>query len=186
MTENEHWEQEAPEREKEPVQEAPPGDVAENAAEATGNEANLQEAEISELKNRLLRLQADYDNFRRRSREDMQQLSIFVSVELLSKFLPVLDNFKRAIASGAGQDAESLQKGIDLIFRQFEKAMRDAGVEEVTALGVQFDPNLHEAVMRCENADLPDGQIDMVLEEGYKLKDKVIRHSKVRVVNNSN
>ncbi len=148
------------------------------------DELAAKTAEADELKNRLLRLQADYDNFRRRSREDMQQLSIFVSAELLGKFLPVLDNFKRAADSNSTKDAENLRKGIELIYRQFEKAMQDAGVEEIASLGAQFDPNLHEAVMRCENSELPDGQIDMVLEEGYKLKDKVIRHSKVRVVNN--
>ena len=140
--------------------------------------------EIEELKEKLLRKQAEFDNFRRRTREEAQQLSTYVAAGIIKNFLPVLDNFARAFETADTQDAESLKKGMELIYRQMEKSLTDAGVEKVIALGEQFSPDWHEAVMNNQNPDLPDGQIDMVFEEGYKIRDKVIRHSKVRVISN--
>ena len=141
--------------------------------------------QVAELTARLQRLQADFDNFRRRSRAEAEQLSLYVTARLMNDFLPVMDNFERALSAGEGQDADSLRKGLEMIYRQLEKSMADAGVERIEALGAQFSPELHEAVMSSPNHDLPDGQIDLVCETGYRLKSRVIRHSKVRVVNNS-
>ena len=141
--------------------------------------------EIDELKDKLLRKQAEFDNFRRRTREEAEQLSTYVSSNVIKNFLPVLDNFGRALETSNSEDAESLKKGMDLIYRQMEKSITDAGAQKIPALGEQFSPDLHEAVMNSQNPDLPDGQIDMVFEEGYKINDRVIRYSKVRVVNNS-
>ncbi len=144
-----------------------------------------KQGEIDDLQTRLLRLQADFDNFRRRSRTEMEDLSQCVMADVVGKFLPVLDNFYRALSNDKPQDAESLRQGLELICRQFEKSMEDVGAEKIVALGEQFDPKLHDSVMRSENDQLADGQIDTVFEEGYKIKDKVIRPSKVRVVSNS-
>ena len=144
-----------------------------------------QKKEIESLKGRLLRLQADFDNFKRRTKEDSEKLALFVSADLISMFLPVADNFERAISTSETQDADSLRKGMELIFRQFEKSFKDVGVEKIPALGEEFSPDLHEAVMSAPNSDLADGTIEAVFEDGYKIKDKVIRHSKVKVVNNS-
>ena len=164
--------------------EAPP--EQEPADDAAVDETAAARKEVEMLTVRLQRLQADFDNFRRRSRTEAEQLSLFVSAGLVGRFLPVMDNFERALASSAdNQDAESLRKGFELIYRQLEKGLTDAGVEKINALGEQFSPQLHEAVMRSQNPDLPDGQIDCVVETGYRLKEKVIRPSKVRVVNNS-
>jgi molecular chaperone GrpE len=140
--------------------------------------------EVEELQTRIQRLQADFENFRRRSRSETAQISSFVSAQSAAKFLPVADSLERALVSTA-QDAESLRKGLDLIYRQMEKALQDVGLEKIVALGEQFSPELHEALMNTQNPELPDGQIAMVFEDGYKMQDKVIRHSKVRVVNNS-
>ncbi|MCD8198957.1 MAG: nucleotide exchange factor GrpE [Phascolarctobacterium sp.] len=157
----------------------------EAASEETGGEdiPDAKDQEIADLKNRLLRLQADFENFRRRSQQEKTQLSAFVTAGVVSKFLKVLDNFERAEESAAKTaDPESLLTGMKQIRKQFAEVFKELGVEEIEAMNKKFDPNLHEAVLRGENPELEDETIDMVLEKGYKLHDKVIRHSKVRVI----
>ena len=144
-----------------------------------------KDEKITELNNRLMRLQADFDNFRRRTQGEKEQLSGFVTAGVVGKFLKVLDNFERAEASAEKTaDLESLLTGMKQIRRQFEEVFKELGVEEIVAQDAKFDPNLHEAVMRGQNPDMEDETIDMVFEKGYKLHDRVIRHSKVRVISN--
>ncbi len=160
--------------------------VAEEQAEAK-EEAVVDEKDekITELNNRLMRLQADFDNFRRRTQGEKEQLSGFVTAGVVGKFLKVLDNFERAEASvEKTADLESLLTGMKQIRRQFEEVFKELGVEEIVAQDAKFDPNLHEALMRGQNPDMEDETIDMVFEKGYKLHDRVIRHSKVRVISN--
>lgn len=160
--------------------------IAEEQAEAK-EEAVVDEKDekITELNNRLMRLQADFDNFRRRTQGEKEQLSGFVTAGVVGKFLKVLDNFERAEASAEKTaDLESLLTGMKQIRRQFEEVFKELGVEEIVAQDAKFDPNLHEAVMRGQNPDMEDETIDMVFEKGYKLHDRVIRHSKVRVISN--
>lgn len=158
---------------------------AEEPAEEAAAEADPRDAKIDELTNRLLRLQADFENFRRRSAGEKEQLSTFVTAGVVGKFLKVLDNFERAEASVAkATDMASVITGMQKIRRQFEDTFKELRVEEIPAQNEKFDPKLHEAVMRGQNPDLEDETIDMVLEKGYRLGDKVIRHSKVRVINN--
>lgn len=160
--------------------------VAEEQAESK-EEAVVDEKDekITELNNRLMRLQADFDNFRRRTQGEKEQLSGFVTAGVVGKFLKVLDNFERAEASAEKTaDLESLLTGMKQIRRQFEEVFKELGVEEIVAQDAKFDPNLHEAVMRGQNPDMEDETIDMVFEKGYKLHDRVIRHSKVRVISN--
>lgn len=160
--------------------------VTEEQAEAK-EEAVVDEKDekITELNNRLMRLQADFDNFRRRTQGEKEQLSGFVTAGVVGKFLKVLDNFERAEASAEKTaDLESLLTGMKQIRRQFEEVFKELGVEEIVAQDAKFDPNLHEAVMRGQNPDMEDETIDMVFEKGYKLHDRVIRHSKVRVISN--
>ncbi len=162
----------------------------ENGEEASGETGgedmpDAKDQEIDNLKNRLLRLQADFENFRRRSNQEKIQLSAFVTASVVGKFLKVLDNFERAEESVAkNADHESLLTGMKQIRKQFAEVFKELGVEEIEAMNKKFDPNLHEAVMRGENSELEDETIDMVLEKGYKMQDKVIRHSKVRVISN--
>ncbi|MBQ7759541.1 MAG: nucleotide exchange factor GrpE [Acidaminococcaceae bacterium] len=144
-----------------------------------------KDEKITELNNRLMRLQADFDNFRRRTAGEKEQLSGFVTAGVVGKFLKVLDNFERAEASAEKTaDLEGLLTGMKQIRRQFEETFKELGVEEIVAQDAKFDPNLHEAVMRGQNPELEDETIDMVFEKGYKLRDRVIRHSKVRVISN--
>ncbi|MGM9529554.1 MAG: nucleotide exchange factor GrpE [Phascolarctobacterium sp.] len=161
----------------------------EAGAEKAAKEEPAKEAEpdpkdvkIEELTNRLLRLQADFENFRRRTATEKEQLSTFVTAGVVGKFLKVLDNFERAEASAAkATDMEAVITGMQMIRRQFEAAFSELKVEEIPAQDQKFDPQFHEAVMRGHNPELEDEIIDMVFEKGYKLGDKVIRHSKVRV-----
>lgn len=169
------------------AEEAQPEEQAEAKEEA--KEEAVKEAEpdpkdvkIEELTNRLLRLQADFENFRRRTASEKEQLSTFVTAGVVGKFLKVLDNFERAEASAAkATDMEGVITGMQMIRRQFEAAFSELKVEEIPAQDQKFDPQFHEAVMRGHNPELEDEIIDMVFEKGYKLGDKVIRHSKVRV-----
>ncbi len=153
--------------------------------EVQEKEADPKDAKIEELQNRLLRLQADFENFRRRTMIEKEQLSTFVTANVVGKFLKVLDNFERAETSAEkGDNVEAVVTGMQKIRRQFEDTFKELNVTEIAAQDVKFDPNLHEAVMRGQNPELEDETIDMVFEKGYKLGDKVIRHSKVRVINN--
>ncbi len=174
QTENVQTEQTA----EQPETEAP----KEEQAQA---EPDAKDVQIAELQNRLLRLQADFDNFRRRTAGEKEQLSSFVTVGVVGKFLKVLDNFERAETSFAQKpELDSMLTGLKQIRRQFDEVFKELGVTEIEAQDKKFDPTLHEAVMRGENPDMEDETIDMVFEKGYKLNDKVIRHSKVRVISN--
>lgn len=159
----------------------------EKAAEPDPKDEKIaqQEKQIAELQNRLLRLQADFDNFRKRNNEERERLGRYVTGQVAREFLKVLDNFERAEASlEASKDGDALKKGMEMIHKQFEKALQTLHIEEIPAEGKPFDPQIHEAVMQGSNPDLPDESIDLVLEKGYKIGDDVIRHSKVRVIRN--
>lgn len=184
MQDNEMKEKQA-EQETAEAAEAEKAEDAKNAEEAAEPEVDPKDAKIEELQNRLLRLQADFENFRRRTNIEKEQLSTFVTANVVGKFLKVLDNFERAEASvEKGDNVDAVVDGMKKIRRQFEDAFKDLKVEEIEAQNTKFDPNIHEAVMRGHNPELDDEIVDMVFEKGYKLGDKVIRHSKVRVNTN--
>ena len=144
-----------------------------------------KEEEATETKNRLLRLQADFDNFRRRNTSEREELATYVTISVVNKFLQILDNFERAEAAAENAtDVQSVVDGMAGIQKQFVKTLEDLGVKEIPAQGEKFNPNFHEAVMRGQNPEMEDETIDMVFEKGYQLHDKVVRHSKVRVISN--
>lgn len=172
-------------REEVAAEETVAEEAKEEQAEAKEAVVDERDEKITELNNRLMRLQADFDNFRRRTAGEKEQLSGFVTAGVVGKFLKVLDNFERAEASAEKTaDLEGLLTGMKQIRRQFEETFKELGVEEIVAQDAKFDPNLHEAIMRGQNPDVEDETIDMVFEKGYKLHDRVIRHSKVRVISN--
>ena len=185
QAEQEAAEAKAAEQETAEAAEAEKAEDAKNAEEAAEPEVDPKDAKIEELQNRLLRLQADFENFRRRTNIEKEQLSTFVTANVVGKFLKVLDNFERAEASAEkGDNVDAVVDGMKKIRRQFEDAFKDLKVEEIEAQNAKFDPNIHEAVMRGHNPELDDEIVDMVFAKGYKLGDKVIRHSKVRVNTN--
>ena len=152
---------------------------------ATAALLKTKEEEATETRNRLLRLQADFDNFRRRNTAEREELATYVTISVVNKFLQILDNFERAEAAAENAtDVQSVVDGMAGIQKQFVKTLEDLGVKEIPAQGEKFNPNFHEAVMRGQNPEMEDETIDMVFEKGYQLHDKVVRHSKVRVISN--
>jgi molecular chaperone GrpE len=142
-------------------------------------------SQLDEVGNQLLRLQADFDNFRRRTRQEKEELSQVVTSGIVTQLLPVLDNFERALTTAPGQDAGQLLAGLELVSRQFTQILERFGIKPIVALGAQFDPALHEAVMRVEDAGQPDGLVVGELQKGYSAHSKVLRPSMVKVINNS-
>ena len=171
--------------------------TASGAAAAGGTEETAKQEEpaqsvhdpkddqIADLQKRLLRLQADFENFRRRNAAEREELSTFVTMDIVGKYLKILDTFERArTAAQKAPDVASIVTGMENTQRLFLQTMTELGVKEIPALNQKFDPKLHEAVMRGQNPDLEDETIDAVFEKGYELRNHVIRHSKVRVINN--
>ena len=161
--------------EKEPEEKAETGDAekAEDAAKA----AEEQESE------RYMRLMAEFQNFKRRAAREKTDIHAYANEKIIGELLPVLDNFERALQTESG-DLESYSKGMELIFTQLKTALEHAGLAEIPALGEEFDPNVHNAVMTEQSEEHEDGKISKVLQKGYKLNDKVIRPSMVAVVRN--
>ena len=159
-------------------------------AEASETEASDQAqqiekltADLKEKDERVLRLQADFENFRRRTAKEKEELSAVVTQGILKDMLPLLDNFERAMAAEA-KDGEAFQKGVEMIFTQFGEVLKKNGLEKIETDGQKFDPNFHQAVMRVQNADLEDDDIAQELQKGYMVKGRVIRPSMVQVVAN--
>ena len=140
------------------------------------------EKRADEEHDRFLRTLAEFDNFRKRSREEFQQVSQFAIEDLVIRLLPVLDNFERAIKTAEEiKDYDALHGGVILILRQLRDVLTKEGITPIEAQGKQFDPNLHEAVMRVDTDECPDGMIIEEFQPGYTLGDKVIRPSMVKV-----
>lgn len=139
-------------------------------------------SQLDEQRQRLLRLQADYDNFRRRTRQEKEDFAKYASSEVVEKLLPVLDNFDRALAAGrSGNDYEALIKGVDMIYRQFKQVLEQVGLSEMNAVGQPFNPEYHNAVMKVEDEEHEEGIVLEELQKGYMFKDKVLRPAMVKV-----
>ncbi|AEF94726.1 Protein grpE [Desulfotomaculum nigrificans CO-1-SRB] len=137
-------------------------------------------AEAENNFNRALRLQADYENLRRRTRQEREELLKFGAEQLITALLPVLDNFERALAS-AGNGGEKFVSGVEMISRQLNEVLQNEGLTPIPAVGEQFDPNIHEAVMQVEDTGEPENTVVEELRKGYYLKGKVIRPAMVKV-----
>lgn len=132
----------------------------------------------------LQRTAADFANYRRRVDEDREGLAQFTNAILIGKLLGVLDDFDRALASAPAETHEGWVDGVRLVERKLRNLLEAEGVTQIEALGKPFDPNLHEAVVHEETADYPDNQVIGELQHGYRLRDRVLRPSLVRVANN--
>ncbi|MCM3716881.1 nucleotide exchange factor GrpE [Fictibacillus phosphorivorans] len=140
------------------------------------------EAKIEELGQKNLRLQADYDNFRRRTREEQAASLKYKSQSLIEQLLPALDNFERALKTeAANEQVKTLIQGMDMVYRQLTDALKQEGLTEVPAVGEKFDPNLHQAVMQVEDSEYESNTVIEELQKGYMLKDRVIRPAMVKV-----
>jgi len=161
--------------------------LAEKAAletdeESTEKPVNLVEAQekIDELNARILRLTADYDNFRKRALRDKDDVRQYANQDLLEKLLPVLDNFEMAIS--AVKDADpSIKDGVQMIYDQLFNVLKDSGMEPIDAIGMQFDPNFHEAISQEESAEVEEGKVIQQVQRGFRLQDRLVRAARVVV-----
>lgn len=136
--------------------------------------------EMEALKERLLRVSAEYENFRKRTQKEKEGIYTEACNDVIKEVLPVLDNLERAVAVEGS--AEDIKKGIDMTIRGFQGALEKLGVEEIDATG-DFDPNMHQAVMHDQDENFGPNKVAEVFQKGYKKGEKVIRYTMVKVVN---
>ncbi|TYP78037.1 nucleotide exchange factor GrpE [Paenibacillus methanolicus] len=163
---------------------------ASEAAQAEAQDAGaVEDSRIAELtklaeenQQRYLRAQADFDNFRRRTQKEKEDLARYASEQLIKQLLPVVDNFGRALeASKNGGDAESFAKGVDMIFRQLEQTLESEGLKAMETIGQPFNPDFHQAIMQVESDEHEEGVVVEEVQKGYVLKDRVLRPAMVKV-----
>jgi molecular chaperone GrpE len=169
--------------------------AASDKASAEGADAEDEEDEdtaegsdaSSELEARYMSLYAEYDNYRRRTQKEKDNLYADAVADVTKEFLTLIDNLDRATEGAKKSDENSLEKviqGMELVGRQAQDTLKKIGVEEIPAeRGTKFDPNLHDAMMHVDDDTLGEQEIAMVFAKGYKYKDRVIRHAQVQVAN---
>ncbi|MDN5300749.1 MAG: molecular chaperone GrpE [Thermoanaerobacteraceae bacterium] len=139
-----------------------------------------QQKQIDEYKNRWYRAQADFDNFRKRTQKEIQDIHLYAGEQLIKDILPVVDNFERAMDSIEDREGP-IYKGIQLIYQQLKNVLEKYDVKEIDAQGKTFDPRFHEAVMQVESQEYENDTVIEVLQKGYLFHTKVIRPSMVKV-----
>lgn len=149
-------------------------------------ETELKEAEEKAAENYdlYLRCYAEFDNFKKRTLKEKSALYADSVADTVSAILPVIDNFERGLSTQvSNEEAVKFKEGIEMIFKQLMETLTKLGVTEIETEGKEFDPLLHEAVMHIEDDNYGEQEIVETLQKGYMFKDKVIRHSKVKVAN---
>ena len=140
------------------------------------------EEKQEELKDLYQRLAAEFDNYKRRTQKEKEAIYVDSVADTIKAILPIIDNFERALATDT-ENAQSIQDGMEMIYRQLKDAIKKQGIEEIPSVGEKFDPTLHNAVMHSEDEEQDENVVVEEFQKGYKIKDKVIRHSMVKVVN---
>ena len=159
-------------------------DSLQEELKAVRNELAEKTSKCSEYLEMLQRTAAEFDNFKKRSIKEKEALYIDAVCDVVSAFLPVIDNVERALKAISGDSsAQSLKEGVEMVFRQFGDALKKIGVEEIKALNEPFDPMLHNAVMHVEDESYGHSIVIEEFQKGYIYKDKVIRYSMVKVAN---
>jgi molecular chaperone GrpE len=177
-----------------------PEEEAREEREAEGEESQLpsqeqlaelnyqlerKKAELEELKNRLLRLQSDFENYRRRVKKEIEETIRYGGERVISNLLPVMDNFERALAAVPDNpEASQFAVGMEMIYRQLKEVLEKEGLQEIPALLEPFNPEKHEAVMQVITDEYDDNIIVEEFKKGYTLYDKVLRPSAVKVAKN--
>ncbi len=148
----------------------------------TNKEVEDLRKKLAESEDNLLRVMAEYDNFRKRTVKEKADIYLNSKSDVVNEFLPIIDNFERA-ASNAEADFDGYKKGIELIYSQFIGVMSKFGVESFGEIGEEFNPELHSAVSVIQDENLGENIISQVFSKGYKLGDKIIREAVVQVAN---
>jgi molecular chaperone GrpE len=151
-------------------------------ASGSDEAADQLKAERDSLFDRLARLQAEFDNYRKRQWREQQEFRDYALMDALKSLLPILDSFERALA--AGGSGEEFRAGVELIHRQLQDTLAKLGVTPIRAQGERFDPNLHQAVQMVETAEAKDNHVIEELQRGYKIKERLLRPAMVRVARN--
>ncbi len=142
------------------------------------------ELQLAEAKQQLQRMAADFENYRRRVASEKEELVSFASSRVLENFLPIVDNFDRALMHAATADPAAFRQGVEMIYRQVTDFLGRQGVAEMEAVGQIFDPNVHEAIAQFETAEHPDQSVLAVAQKGYLLNGRVLRHAMVQIASN--
>ena len=170
--------------------ELPAADGAETAAETAANEASSgSEGELQKLKaerdsllDRLARMQAEFENVRRRTVKEQQEFRDYAVADAIKSLLPVVDSLERALQ--VKSDAAELRGGVELISKQLQAALAKLSVNAIASKGELFDPRYHEAIEMVETSDVPDHEVIEELQRGYKFKDRLLRPAMVKVARN--
>jgi molecular chaperone GrpE len=157
------------------------GDLGSETANPAKDECPAED-EAAQLREKLLRLTAEFDNFRKRSIREREEYRKFAVEQIITELLEVYDNFERAIESAKQtDDIESVVKGVEMVFKQFTSILEKEGLQKIECHGEEFDPNLHEAIMHVEHPEHEEGKVVNVCKPGYYLHTKVIRPAMVAV-----
>jgi molecular chaperone GrpE len=161
-------------------------DAVQGTAAKAADAGELQKlrSERDTLLDRLARLQAEFENARKRAAREQQEFRDFATADAIKALLPALDSFERALQAPANQQNE-FRDGVELIYKQLQDALVKLGVRPIPAKGERFDPHVHEAIEMVETTDVPDHQVVDELQRGYKLKDRLLRPAMVKVAQNS-
>ena len=150
--------------------------------EKPGSPLDEAQAEIARLRDQLLRTAADFDNFRKRTRRELDDAHKRGKEELLRELLPVFDNLERAVVhAGQASDAKAVADGVGMVLKQFQDTLGKVGIKRVPAVGEPFDPSMHEAIQQVETSEHPAGTIVAEVQPGYAMGDRLLRASMVVV-----
>ena len=159
------------------------------ADESAASETEKLRAERDALLDRLARLQAEFDNARKRAVREQQDFREYAAADVIKNFLPILDSFERALKAGGDSNSNSnsneFRNGIELIYRQLQDALQKIGVQPIVSVGQPFDPRVHEAVEMVDTTEVPDHHVLDELQRGYKYKERLLRPAMVRVARNA-
>ena len=196
MEENKTMEQEPVTQEEEiVVEDTKAEDISETAEEDAGTDKkgffgkkkekkDKKDEQIAELTDKLKRQLAEFENFRNRTDKEKSQMYAVGAKDVIEKILPVIDNFERGLKSiPEDQKGGPVASGMEMIYKQLITVLSDLGVTPIEAVGQEFDPNLHNAVMHAEDEGLGENIVAEEFQKGYKYKDTVLRHSMVKVAN---
>ena len=169
-------------KEKEQAQEEVEVKETETTENAQTETKNPLQKELDETNDRLLRLTAEYSNFKRRSEKEKQDAYVYAKAQTIKELLPVIDNLERALANES-TDFDAMKKGVEMTFNSLMASLAKMGIEVYGEAGDIFDPNLHNAVMHIEDENYKDGKIVDVFQKGYKIGDKIVRPAMVKSAN---
>lgn len=163
------------------TEEGAPDSAPQDASEALVAEIAELRHERDELRDQLLRKAADFDNYRKRVERERREMVELAAQDLLSELLPVIDDFERALEADVAPGAESYRDGVELIYKQLQDLLKKRSVTPIEAVGTDFDPHVHQAVVHEDSTTHRDGEVIAELRRGYRLGDRLLRPAMVKV-----